>query len=666
MKLKLIGLAIGLANLTFSQSLLPADSIYMSGLLTQIELLSLIDTLEVSENNVFIPIERLIQRTEGANIISRGNFAQDPMLRSYKNSQINVTLNGMRMFGACTDRMDPITSYAETSNLESISVSHSGNADLSSSALGGSLSMNLKEASFSGNPKTSGLVGTSIASNTNGYNLFGQLNHQNKKWGLFLQVSTKEHGNYYAGGGKEVLYSQYRKINTTANFAYQLSKKEVLKVNFLYDKALDVGYPALPMDVGIAEATVIGANYQNFHSGKYINHWEAMVYYNTIYHEMDDTKRPDVPMHMNMPGWSKTFGTWLKSETQQLGNHKLSGMLEYFQNFRRAEMTMYPENEIEMFMLTWPDVMRNSGGLGLKDTWEINSRWNLNSSARIDLFYSYITTDFGQKHLEVFGYDVEDGIFEPIFSWKENLSYQLNENLKIFTNLAYAERSPDVSEQYGFFLFNAHDGYDYIGNPEILKEKAWQAELGFSQSFQKIDWSLKGYFHHVNNYILGRTDSAIDAMTIGANGVRVYTNLPYAILSGFESSLNYSINKSLTIAATAQYTYGTESNGEPLPLISPLQSRLQLSWKKKSWYADTEVQWANAQNRVNNNFGDLPTSAYTLLNSKIGKDWQLGKLNLKTELQGTNLLDHYYRNHLSWGQIPQMGRNITINAILKL
>ena len=163
MKLKLIGLAIGLANLTFSQSLLPADSIYMSGLLTQIELLSLIDTLEVSENNVFIPIERLIQRTGGANIISRGNFAQDPMLRSYKNSQINVTLNGMRMFGACTDRMDPITSYAETSNLESISVSHSGNADLSSNAIGGSLSMNLKEASFSGNPKTSGLVGTPMA-----------------------------------------------------------------------------------------------------------------------------------------------------------------------------------------------------------------------------------------------------------------------------------------------------------------------------------------------------------------------------------------------------------------------------------------------------------------------------------------------------------------------
>ena len=168
MKLKLIGLAIGLANLTFSQSLLLADSISMSGQLTQIELLSLIDTTEVSENNVFIPIERLIQRTEGANIISRGNFAQDPMLRAYKNSQINVTLNGMRMFGACTDRMDPITSYAETSNLESISVSHGGNADLNANALGGALNLNLKEASLSGTPKTRGWMGASLASNKNG------------------------------------------------------------------------------------------------------------------------------------------------------------------------------------------------------------------------------------------------------------------------------------------------------------------------------------------------------------------------------------------------------------------------------------------------------------------------------------------------------------------
>jgi iron complex outermembrane receptor protein len=572
----------------------------------------------------------------------------------------------MRMFGACTDRMDPITSYAETSNLESISVSHGGNADLNANALGGALNLNLKEASFSGHPKTTGSIGSSLASNTSGFNLFGQLNHQNKRWGLFLQASTKNHGNYYAGGGQEVEFSQYQKINTTANFAYQLSKKEVLKVNFLYDKAVDVGYPSLPMDVGLAEATVAGVNYQNFNSGKYVNNWEAMAYINSIYHEMDDTKRPNVPIHMDMPGWSRTYGAWIKAESQQFGNHKLDGMVEYFQNVRRAEMTMYPENEIPMFMLTWPDVMRNSAGIGLKHTWNLNTRFDLVSSIRADVFYSHITTEFGKQHLEVFGYDVDNGIAEPIFSWKENLTYQLNLNTQLFTNFAYAERSPDVSELYGFFLFNAHDGYDYIGNPELHKEKAWQAELGITQSFKKMYWSFRGYFHDLNNYIIGRTDSLIDAMTIGANGVRVYTNIPHAQLMGFESKVNYSISKGWSVSANAQYTYGAENTSEPLPLIAPLQTRVKLNWQHNNWYANTEWQWANAQNRVNSNFGDIPTPAYSLINASIGKNWSLGKTQLKTELQGFNLLDYYYRNHLSWGQIPQMGRNITLNVILKL
>ena len=143
-------------------------------------------------------------------------------------------------------------------------------------------------------------------------------------------------------------------------------------------------------------------------------------------------------------------------------------------------------------------------------------------------------------------------------------------------------------------------------------------------------------------------------------------NLPFAQLAGFEVNFKYSIAKSWAISATAQYTYGAENSGEPLPLIAPLQSRLNLSWKENGWYANAEVQWSNAQNRVNSNFGDVPTPAYTLLNAKIGKDWQLGKMNLKTEIQGTNLFDEYYRDHLSYGQIPQMGRNFTLNAIIKL
>ena len=39
-----------------------------------------------------------------------------------------------------------------------------------------------------------------------------------------------------------------------------------------------------------------------------IDNWETKLYFNTITHTMDDTKRPVVPIHMDMPGWSDTYG----------------------------------------------------------------------------------------------------------------------------------------------------------------------------------------------------------------------------------------------------------------------------------------------------------------------------------------------------------------------
>ena len=656
-----MGLALFGANLLFAQ--LPPDTITMIGEVVQIDL---VDSTTISEGNISLSIDDLVQKKAGANLVCRGNYAKEPQLRVYKNEQVNITLNGMRMYGACTDRMDPITSYAETANLESITLTHSGHADVSGNALGGSLNLQLKSAGFSGTPKTNGLLGGSYASNTNGGNFLSQLNHQNKNWGVLLQAAGRKHGNYSAGGGEEVEFSQYQKVNTTASLAFRLNQKEVLRVNLLYDLATDVGYPSLPMDVGKAEAMAGSILYQNYTNSKYINMWESMVYYNSIYHVMDDTKRPDVSIHMDMPGWSKTIGAWIKVNSNTFGNHTLNGMLEYYQNFRRAEMTMYPENEATMFMLTWPDVMRNTIGFGVIDVWNFNPKWSLTSSFRLDLNYSHITTELGKKHMEVFGYDVEEGALDPIVSLKENLNYYLSKHITLYTNLAYVERVPDISEYYGFYLYNAHDGFDYIGNPELKKEQAWQSEVGIAQQFNRISWNLGVYYHRINNYIIGRTDPDIDPMTIGANGVRVYSQMPYANVVGFETGFHYKLSSALATGLNAQYTRGEENTKEPLPLIAPLKGNLYLNYVIKNWYCSADLTWATVQNRVNSNYGDLPTSSYVLFNVAVGKNWKLGKKTLKTEVKGDNLFDVYYRDHLSWAQVPLPGRNIVFNLLLQL
>ena len=106
---------------------------------------------------------------------------------------------------------------------------------------------------------------------------------------------------------------------------------------------------------------------------QFINKLETKVYFNTITHTMDDTKRPNVPIHMDMPGWSDTYGMYLNSKWKVEKKSSFLATLNSFYNRSLAEMTMYPNdpNENIMFMLTWPDVVTFYNGIYLENNYAI-------------------------------------------------------------------------------------------------------------------------------------------------------------------------------------------------------------------------------------------------------------------------------------------------------
>ena len=67
-------------------------------------------------------IDELISKAPGVTVTRRGNFASEPVVRGMNSERTGVTINGMKITCACTDKMDPVTSYAETDNLSSISL----------------------------------------------------------------------------------------------------------------------------------------------------------------------------------------------------------------------------------------------------------------------------------------------------------------------------------------------------------------------------------------------------------------------------------------------------------------------------------------------------------------------------------------------------------------
>ena len=70
-------------------------------------------------------LELQLKQLKGVNLISRGSFAQELIYRGQADGRIQVKLNGMRVYHACTDRMDPSTSYIVANNLSSAELASS-------------------------------------------------------------------------------------------------------------------------------------------------------------------------------------------------------------------------------------------------------------------------------------------------------------------------------------------------------------------------------------------------------------------------------------------------------------------------------------------------------------------------------------------------------------
>src|SRR5690606_27038121 len=60
-------------------------------------------------------IDDYLEKANKVTMIKRGNYAWEPALNNMDSQRLVVTIDGMQIFGACTDKMDPITSYVDVS-----------------------------------------------------------------------------------------------------------------------------------------------------------------------------------------------------------------------------------------------------------------------------------------------------------------------------------------------------------------------------------------------------------------------------------------------------------------------------------------------------------------------------------------------------------------------
>ena len=487
-------------------------------------------------NNSTANMDEVLERIPQIQLVKRGSFAYEPQINSLSGGQISVSIDGMRIFGACTDKMDPSTSYIEPINLEKVEVSCHSNSSLDGSNVGGSLNLSTRKATFTNKFDWKGELNSTLNTNSLGRNFSGGLNLSSKKLALKVNGAIRKHDNYRAGGGEEVKYTQYEKQNFAFNFRARLGNKWIFDADYLYDLASDVGYAALPMDVAVAKTNLGSASFTGYDVIKGVEKIKIKAYVNQVYHQMDDSKRPDeeIDMRMDMPGWSNTYGGFASFKLKTIKKHNIELKADYYYNFRRAEMIMYdPDGGPDMFMLTWPDVVRNALGIAGVDKVEINTKNSVILSGRLDWTTTGIEDDFGKRQLTGFGYTGDEVYVHFPYSISTTWNRLVGKHYQLRWSVASSSRVPTTSEMYGYFLFNKEDGYDYIGKPDIKTEKSIRSSLELKRKANKVDWTTSVGYNRLLDYIYGVPDKGSSAMTIGGKGVKYYDNLPWAQILNF-------------------------------------------------------------------------------------------------------------------------------------
>ena len=632
------------------------------------EVIVIIKDKELDQNQAkpLATIDEYLQQSSLVDMIKRGAYAWEPNINSMATERILITIDGMRIFGACTDKMDPITSYIEVSNLSEATIASGQKGACHGATIGGAIDLKRNRSGF-GSSGWNGSLNSGFETNGKQKIMGTALNYSNNLFYFDSDFTLRDSDNYSAANHKEVLFSQFKKINLSTTSGFSFDKNKMMEASIIYDKAMNVGYPALPMDVSLAEALITSLKFEyapkieNSTSNFSMTNWEAKIYYNTITHRMDDTKRPFVPIHMDMPGWSDTFGFYSKTNGV-FKNHYLVANLNSFYNRSLANMTMYPadSNEKLMFMFTWPDVRTLYNSLFLEDNMVLNCHSSLKFSANIANHFNKVADRSGLESLQIFYPNMKESKNRILKSISSNYLYDLNEFSYGF-GLAYGERAPTVSEGYGFYLFNSFDRYDYIGNPELKNETSLEGNVFVGYKNEKGNAKITSSYFRISNYIVGKPTPDLIPMTIGASGIKIYTALNYATIFKVDLNLDYQFSTDFSWKGLVVYSYGKDYENKNLPFISPLRYSSSLIYSKGRFLSEIAVQGNATQTQNSSFYGEDRTPAFAILNFNSGYNFYIekSKWNVKTGVE--NILDTYYSTFSDWNNIPRKGRNVFLN-----
>jgi len=703
-KIVIITIISGLLNFTFYSSaqivedtIIPLKEVLIESNLPFYNLVPKISKLEISQTAVR-DIGDYLRTTPNVSGVRKGGASIDPVVRGFRANQLNVVLNdGIKIEGGCPNRMDPVTSHIEAENIEKIDVIKGPYVLKYGASLGGTINIQtIKPQPFDKlEIHSQALYG--FETNWNGQREHISVFGGNKTLFFNLAGGYKNYGNYKDGNDNKVK-SSFKKYNYIGSIGYSPKENHIIYLSYIEDHGRDVSYPALPMDEVSDDTHITSLSYQATNFSEKIKSLTISVYNSEVRHIMDNSKRA---IYATMQ--AKT----IVDATNNGGRMELSYMQNksLLINVGADYEGIYKDGTKTMNMIM------TMNGLTTISTKKSNI-WLQSEIQNMGLFaeikkninnFNFILSLRGDYN-DASSNDTLKIIKEGVSYFQNNSSQYFNlsgsigatkELSKLFSislALGRGVRSPNMLERYIKFIAVGYDNYDYIGNPLLKPETNYQADLTFLYKNKKIgNIYLNGFYSYVFNYISGKKLAPSIAMpsTMGALGVKQFTNLDIAYFRGFEFGYNSLEENKFGVSLIAAYTQAfatstpkyiitnnkvtdeEEIKNDPLPEIPPFESTLSAYYKLFNHKLVPKVSFrlvANQKN-VSDAFYEKETPGFGLLNFSLNYK-PLKYFNITAGVN--NMLNHTYYEHLnrkivgSTEKLYEPGRVFFVNLIVTI
>jgi iron complex outermembrane recepter protein len=588
---------------------------------------------------------KFLRNVPNVSAIRRGGYGLDPVLRGFKYDQLNVQVDGgARIEGACPSRMDPPMAHISAGDLEKIEILKGPYALRFGPSFGGVVNMVMAAPERFESFTVGARLESGYESNLDGWQNRVSISGGSSVYDFRVSGGFAQYNNYTDGAGNEIPAS-FEKSDYTVKLGLNPMQNHRFQVSFRQVFARDVMFPSLPMDERRDDTSILILDYAARNLNSSVTSLNLKAYRSDVGHLMDNRDKPTALMTdaitdvtTSVWGFRVETGLLVKSNVMFVG-------IDYAQTdksgFRTREFIAGPRRGTILTDNVWQGAsIMNAGIFG-----------EFRSSIADVQFVAAVRADYNEAASK----EPDDAfaiLYNSMNSEFTNLSISaggtkaVSRNLELSLFAGRGVRSPGISERYINFLPVGVDRYDYIGNPQLSSEVNNNIDLGFRMRTSAGMVTGNLFYSFVKDFISPELTD-LQGKNMDVLGVKRFTNISSASLTGFEVGYNAVYGNLLHVSTQASYTRGKNNiTDEWLPEIPPFEARAVMGFSllKGKLMPELSLRGVAGQSNISGTFGETRTPGFFLAHIAI-RFIPSRYINISAGIN--NIFDKVYYEHLN-------------------